>query len=135
MANSLYAKARERFLLGQLNWDTDDIRIVPCDTNYVAQLEVDEYLSDIPVNRRFLPGKTLVNRSATDGYAFADGVQFDVTPDGRQIKSLVIYVEGATEADSPLIAYIDQGGGLPFTPTGLTYTVSWDAAFGGIFRL
>ncbi len=30
MANSLYDKGRQRFLEAQLNWITDDIKVVTC---------------------------------------------------------------------------------------------------------
>jgi hypothetical protein len=39
---------------------------------------------------------------------------------GDQSEAIIIYKHTGTDSTSNLIAYIDSGSGLPFTPTGLT---------------
>lgn len=132
--NSLYGSAREKFLTGQLNWLDGVFRIVMCDTSYYVDIDTHEFLSSIPVGNRVNLPQALTNRSAVSGYAKADSVQFPALFDTRTVKSLVIYRVGTTDADSDLVAYLDDAAGLPFQPTGLVYTVNWSAGL-GIFRL
>ena len=48
MANALFDKARQRFLEGQFNWNTDTIKAVLVDTGtYTPNLSAHEFLSDI----------------------------------------------------------------------------------------
>ena len=45
MANSLYDKGRQRFLEAQLNWITDDIKVVMVDTAVYTFAASHEFLS------------------------------------------------------------------------------------------
>lgn len=55
MANTLFDKARQRFLEAQINWMTDTVKAIMVDTGaYTPQTSIHEYLADIPlsVNQR-----------------------------------------------------------------------------------
>ena len=53
MANALFDKARQRFLEGQFNWNTDTIKAVLVDTGtYTVNLSAHEFLSDIGTDRK-----------------------------------------------------------------------------------
>ena len=53
MANALFDKARQRFLEGQFNWNTDTIKAVLVDTGtYTVNLAAHEFLSDIGTGAR-----------------------------------------------------------------------------------
>ena len=53
MANALFDKARQRFLEGQFNWNTDTIKAVLVDTGtYTVNLSAHEFLSDIGTGAR-----------------------------------------------------------------------------------
>lgn len=72
-------------------------------------------------------------KTTTSGTADAADVTFSAVSAGADITSVLIYVEGATDADRRLIAYID--GGLPVTPDGSDITVQWSSGSDKIFTL
>ena len=141
MANSLYDKGRQRFLEAQLNWLTDDIKVVMVDTGTYTYASTHEYFASIPPEARITAPTTLTNKTSTNGAADAQDVTFAAV-NGPSIEALVIYREvlgadGITpdEAASPLIAYIDTATGLPITPNGGDIIVTWDNGINKIFRL
>lgn len=141
MANSLYDKGRQRFLEAQLNWLTDDIKVVMVDTAVYTFASTHEFFTSIPAGARITAPTTLTNKTSTNGAADAQDVTFAAV-NGPSIEALVIYREvlgtdGITpdEAASPLIAYIDTATGLPITPNGGDIIVTWDNGINKIFRL
>lgn len=138
MANSLYDKAREKFLRGQLNWDSDNISVVLIDTAYYTpNLATHEFLSDLTaVNALAIvaAGVALTTKTSFNGAADADDVTF-LTVSGAQSEALVIYKVGADAASSPLLAYIDSATGLPITPNGGDIIIVWDNGTNKIFKL
>ena len=135
MANTLYAEARRRFLEAQLNWMTDTIKVLLVDTGaYTPQVEIHEYLSDIPPSSRIAGPVTLVDKATTKGAADGRDVTF-TSVSGPSIEAIVIYMDTGTESTSPLIAYIDTATGLPITPNGGDIIVTWDNGTNKIFRV
>lgn len=133
MANALYPLAREAFLTGVIDWASDDIRC--CLVRGYTYSSAHVYLDDVTG-----AGGTVVASSAafsgkttTSGTADAADVTFSAVSAGADITSVLIYVEGATDADRRLIAYID--GGLPVTPDGSDITVQWSSGSDKIFTL
>lgn len=49
--------------------------------------------------------------------------------------AVVIYKKGTSEATSWLIAYLDNGGGFPFTPTGNDVEIRWSNGVNRVLRL
>jgi hypothetical protein len=138
MANGLYAKAREAFLQGDIDWLTDTIRVVMVDAaDYTVDLSAHQFLSSVPVEARVGTPQTLSNKTATNGVADADNATFpNVT--GDTCEAIVVYKHGTTDADSPLIAYFDTGGDanpLSIIPNGGNITVNWSDGADRIFRL
>ena len=112
MANTLYDAARKRFLEGQINWQTDTIKVYLVDTGaYTPQTQPHEYLSDIATSARIAGPVTLTSKSTAGGAADAADVTF-TSVTGASIEAIVIYSDTGTEATSPLIAYIDTATGL-----------------------
>lgn len=135
MANTLYAKGRQRFLEGQFNWLTDTIKVILVDTgSYTPQTETHEFLSDISSSARVTTPVTLASKSTTNGAADAADCTFTAVS-GATIEAIVIYKDTGTESTSPLIAFIDTATGLPLTPNGGDIICVWDNGVNKIFRV
>lgn len=135
MANTLYDKARERFLRGQINWDTDTIKVCLVDKNvYTPNFTTHEYFSDISGSAVIAPGVTLTGKASSGGAADANDVTFTAVS-GAESEALVIYKDTGDNATSPLIALIDSATGLPITPNGGDIIVVWDNGANKIFKL
>ena len=135
MANTLYDKARERFLRGQINWDTDTVKVCLVDKNvYTPNFTTHEYLSDVSGSAVIAPGVTLTAKSSTSGAADANDVTFSAVS-GAESEALILYKDTGDPATSPLIALIDSATGLPITPNGGDIIVVWDNGANKIFKL
>lgn len=135
MANILYDAARQRFLEGQINWNTDTIKAILIDTGeYNIQVSSHQYLSDIPISARVAGPVTLTNKTTTGGSADADDVKF-TSVSGASIEAIIIYKDTGDESQSPLIAYLDVATGLPVVPNDGDMVVAWDNGVNRIFRV
>lgn len=135
MANTLYDKARQRFLEGQFNWLTDTIKVFLIDTAaYTANFSTHEFLSDVSGSARIAGPVTLTGKATTGGAADANDITF-TSVSGASIEVILIYKDTGTEGTSPLIAYIDTATGLPITPNGGDIIVTWDNGPNKIFKL
>jgi hypothetical protein len=135
MANSLYDKAREGFLDGSIDWDSDDIRAILIDTaDYTVNLATHDNLDDIPEAARVAVSGALTGKTVTDGVADADDVTFP-TVTGDVSEAIVLYKHTGVEATSRLIAYINSATGLPVTPNSGSIEVLWADGDDKIFRL
>lgn len=135
MANALFDKARQRFLEGQFNWNTDTIKAVLVDTGtYTVNLSAHEFLSDIGTGARISTSGAFTGKSTAGGAADANDVTF-TSVTGASIEAIVIYKDTGTDSTSPLIAFIDTATGLPITPNGGDIIVTWDNGPNKIFKL
>jgi len=135
MTNSLYDFGREEFLNGNINWSSDDIRVILIDTGiYSVDLNNHKYLNDIDANSRVKVSSSLTSKSSNNGVADADDVIFSAFL-GVTIEALVIYKHTGTENTSPLIAYIDSANNLPITPNGSEMILQWSNDSNKIFKL
>ena len=133
MANALSGKAREKFLTGDIAWDTDDIKVCLVDTaSYTVSIDVDEFRDDLA--GVVATSGNLTSKTVTLGVADAANVTFS-TVLGSQCEALVIWKDTGDNATSPLIAYIDDATNLPITPNGGDITVAWDSGSNRIFKL
>ena len=134
MANTLYDKARQRFLEGQFNWLTDTIKVIMVDKDAQSFVTTHEFLSDIATSARITTPVTLTGKTTAGGAADSADVTFSAVS-GPSIEALVLYKDTGTEATSPLIAWIDTATGLPITPNGGDIIVTWDNGTNKIFKL
>ena len=135
MANALFDKARQRFLEGQFNWNTDTIKAVLVDTGtYTPNLSAHEFLADISDGARIATSGAFTGKTTTGGAADANDVTF-TSVTGASIEAIVLYKDTGTDATSPLIAFIDTATGLPITPNGGDIIVTWDNGANKIFKL
>lgn len=136
MANTLYDKARQRFLEAQIDWMSDTIKCMLVDTGaYSPNISVHEYLSDIPTSARITPPVTLTNKSTAGGAADAADCTFTSVSSTENIEAIVIFKDTGDEATSPLLAYIDTATGLPIQPNGGDIIVTWDNGANKIFKV
>ena len=75
MANALYGKGREKFLTGDIAWDTDNIRAALVDTaSYTVAIDTDEFLDDVPSGARVATSGNLTGKTTNLGVADASNV-------------------------------------------------------------
>ena len=135
MANALYAKGREGFLDGSIDWDTNDIRTLLVDAaDYTINLATHDNLDDIPSGARVAVSGAMTGKTVTDGVADAADVTFTAVT-GDQCELIVIYKHTGTESTSRLICAIDTATGLPVTPNGGDIVIAWDNGANKIFKL
>ena len=135
MANALFDKARQRFLEGQFNWNTDTIKAVLVDTGtYTVNLSAHEFLSDIGTGARISTSGAFTGKTTTGGAADANDITF-TSVTGASIEAIVLYKDTGTDSTSPLIAFIDTATGLPITPNGGDIIITWDTGANKIFKL
>jgi hypothetical protein len=135
MANAIYDRGRESFLKGELNWLSDNIKVVLVDAaDYTVSLSTHQFLSDIPSAARVATSSNLSTKTATAGVADADDTIF-IGATGDMSEALVIYQDTGTATSSRLIAYIDTATGLPIQPNTGDITVVWSNGSDRIFRL
>jgi len=146
MANLLYGKAREAYLLGNLDWVTNGMKAVLVNTvtgtvyTVAGNEDTHDFLDDVAAGARIDTAETIGNRTAVLGVADGDNVTFLLVAAGGAIEAIVIYNDTPTaESAKELVAYIDSATGLPVTPGGGDITVQWDNTgldgAGGIFKL
>jgi len=135
MANSLYTKAKQNLLDGNLDLASDDIRVILVDgADYTPNLATHVALDDIPSGARVAVSGALQNKTITDGVFDADDITISAVT-GDQFEYLVLYKHTGTESTSLLIALIDAATGLPCTPNGSDITIQWSSGSDKIFRL
>lgn len=135
MANALYGIGRNAFLLGNIDWVNDTITAVLVDTGfpYTVQIDVHDFLDDIPAGAR-IATQAMAGMSGALGVADANDTVFSSVT-GATVEAVVIYKDTGAAATSNLIAYIDTATGLPVTPNGGDITVQWDSGANKIFKL
>lgn len=134
MTNQLFDFGRNEFLVGDIDWNADTIKVVLVDEGIdVPAPNTDQFLSDITSGARVATSTALTGKTASAGTADANDVTLS-NVSGNTVESIVVYREDpGGAASSQLIAYIDTASGLPVTPNGGDITISWDAS--GVFTL
>lgn len=134
MANAMYGKGRGHFLTGDINWTSDNIKVLLASTSYTPSINADEHLSDIPGGAIVATSANLASKTATLGTADAADITFTAVS-GSQVSYIVIYKDTGTSSTSDLILLIDTATNLPVTPNGGDITVQWDNGSNKILTL
>ena len=135
MSNALYDKGREKFLRGEIAWQTDTIKLVLVDlADYTLSISTHEFLSDIPSGARVATTAALGSKTTTAGVADAADPVFSAAS-GDQSEALVIYKDTGSAATSPLIGFIDTATGLPVLPNTGDINVIFDSGANKLFKL
>lgn len=135
MANGLYNKGREGFMIGGINMSANDIRCILVDlADYTVNLATHDYLDDVPAAARVAVSTAMTSKTVTDGIFDAADITWTAVS-GDPSEAVIIYQHTGTESTSRLIAYIDTATGLPVIPNGGNITVTFDNGTNRIFKL
>ncbi len=141
MADFGYTRGKRNIALGDIHFDTDDMRVIIVMTNTTADTEKDKAtLNDFTTLDEFdgsnystgagtqLASQAVNEDTANDRAEFdADNVTFSSIGAGtRNIQGLILFWWAGTFAASVPVAWIDSGG-FPFTANGGDLTISWNA--------
>ena len=153
MANFGFTRGKRDIMLGDVHFDTDDIRLIFCMTNTTALVDDGTGVDAVTIsaitldefdgggshppsfaNRAVLDNKAVNEDTANNRTEFdADDETVSSIPAGtRDIKGVIIYLHKASDADSVPLAWVDTGG-FPFSANGGNLVLSWNAE--GIIQL
>jgi hypothetical protein len=132
MANFVFDIPRKRFMDGEIDMLSDDIKFTFHDDDDVAPLQAThDDLSDLSAGTVATSGN-LTTKDTTAGVFDADDETVN-TVSGDEFESIILFDD--THASDSLICRIDTGTGLPCTPNGGNITVQWDSGGNKIFKL
>ena len=147
MADFAYTYGLLKIGLGDVHWDTDDIRLILCMSLTTADTERDKaFIGDFttldemdgdsdglarpPVfgSRDALASETMTVDTANDRAEF-DAANFTISSllaGTRAIQGIIVYFHVTNDAASVPLLWIDSGG-FPFTANGGDLVFSWNA--------
>lgn len=134
MANALYDFGRQGVLDGSIAVGSDTIKAALVAATYTPNLAADEFLSDVPSGSIVAESGALTGVTETAGVFRADNTTVSSVT-GAVIRYVALYKDTGSPATSRLIALIDTGANLPYTPNGGAITIAWDTGPNGIFRI
>lgn len=138
MASDLYKPYIQAAMTGGANTDllTLPVKAVLIDVaDYTVDLDTHDFLADVPAGARVATSGNLASKTFTGNTFDAADITIS-TVSGDQLEAIIITVEPSSspsDANTRLVAYIDSGTGLPFTPNGSDVDITWNAS--GIFSL
>lgn len=133
MANKFYPLAKEKMLLGQVNWAADTIKAALVSSAYTYS-DAHEFL-DSATTALLGTAQTLTAKTTVAGVFDAADVTFAALAAGSTIKALVIYKDTGVASASPLLAYLDTVTGFPMTTFGGDVVVPWSNGATKIFAM
>lgn len=137
MANALYDPIRVDFARGLIDWEDTgmEVEAILVDTGAYNFNASHKHLDQITAPARVGDPMPVEDRVVFDtGGLDASDVTFPAVT-GPSIEAIVLYIKGTTDADSRLIAFIDNAQGLPTTPNTGDIRVIWSNEAARIFRL
>lgn len=138
MSAQAYQEAARQCAAGGLLWLTGEFRAVLVSGDYVPNFASHTSLAAVAVGARLstspvpLTGKTSTISGGGVAVLDADDLPFGAITTAVPIVGAVLYRVGATEATSPLLAYI-TGAPFPFVGDSGPITIKWDAL--GVLRI
>ena len=135
MANSLYARGKQRTLEKLISFKDDDIQALLVSADYTPDLNAHEFLSDVQDYALGGGAKPLTSKTTTLGVFDAADVSWLQVPGGATAKAVVLFKITGAAGTSPLLGYIDTITGFPVATNGSDITVQWDNGAFKIFSL
>ena len=133
MADVIYNGFKKNIMNGNIDLDTDTIKVMLVTSTYTPDQDLHEFIDDVTNEVSgtgyVAGGETLANKTVTQDNTDNEGVfdADDVTLSSSTItaRAAVIYKDTGTPATSPLVAYID------FTEDKSSsngdFTIQWNA--------
>ena len=135
MANSLYARGKQRMLEKLISFKDDDIQALLVSADYAPDLNAHEFLSDVQAYALGGGAKPLASKTTTRGVFDASEVTWLQVAGGATAKAVVLFKNTGEAGTSPLLGYIDTITGFPVATNGSDITVQWDNGAFKIFSL
>ena len=135
MANSLYARGKQRILEKLISFKDDDIQALLVSADYTPDLSTHEFLPDVQAYALGGGAKPLANKTTTLGVFDASDVTWQQVAGGATAKAVVLFKNTGAAGTSPLLGYIDTITGFPVGTGGSDITVQWDNGAFKIFSL
>lgn len=140
MASKAYGQFIGKALNKEIDWDTDDIKVMLVGSSYSPNQDTHDYLDDVVGNQVSGTGYTAGGVSLTGKTNTYDAATNTIVLDAADVtwpnstvtaRYAVIYNNsGASNATKPLIAYVDFVSDQ--SSTAGNFTITWDPA--GIVR-
>lgn len=121
MSNRFYPKGAEKLLSAQINFSTDTIKVALV-TNAYTFSAAHEFLSQITTVGT---AQTLEGKTVTGGVLDGDDVAFGAMAAGAICKAVALYKDTGNAATSPLLCYLDDISGFPFSTNGGELSIQW----------
>jgi len=137
MANTVYAKAKQALLEGDLDLTGQSLKVLFIKKSlYTPNFLTNQYVSDIPPEAIVFRTSDLSGVTAQNGILDATDLLEDSYL-GTAFSAILLYQVGTSDSNSRLIFFIDESEGLPFTGTGesLLLTLQWNNEPGKILSL
>ena len=133
MASTLFDLGREGIGDGSIDLLTDDIRVMLVRSTYALD-QTDKFLADLGAvdNGR---SAALAGKVIPLGVFDANDTSLTATA-ANASNALILFKHTGSDATARLIAYIDTGTGLPFTPAaGQNVAITWDNGANKILKI
>jgi hypothetical protein len=136
VSNFVYSKTKEAILNGQINFSSDSFKVLILNTNYTANQNSDQFLSDIPSSSIVYSSNNLQNITNTLGVIDGSDIYFNIAAN-ITFSSIVMYKVETLSSNSRLIFYIDSSPGLPYPGSidGSDVTIAWSNTLNKILSL
>lgn len=130
MADAMYDLARQKFLGGELDWDTQTFKARLIDTGAYTYSSAHTSVNNLAGIVH--TSAALTSMTKANGYADCADITFTAAT-GVTVEAMVIYHEDGTSASSTLVVYIDSAAQFPVTPNGGDIVAVINAS--GLFRI
>lgn len=125
MSRGWWPKGAEAVLNGDIDWDTDTIKVALLASSY-AYNSAHDFYNDISASVVGTPA-TLSGVTRTGGVLDASDLLYAGLT-GAEVGALAVYKDTGVAGTSPLLLFIDDYAGLPFTPDGSDLPIVWPTA-------
>lgn len=128
MSNFVYKKAKEAILNGQINFSSNQFKLLFVNTaNYTASESSDEFVSNINNNAVVATSNAISSVTNTLGVIDAQDVTIFLEAN-TTFDAIILFQSTGNTATSRLLFYIDTGFNLPFvgSPLSSSLTIAWE---------
>jgi hypothetical protein len=128
MSNFVYKKAKEAILNGQINFSSNEFKLLFVKTaNYTASESSHEFLSS--VNSNAIAATSSAINGVTNALGVIDAEDISIYLEANTtFEAIILFQSTGNPATSRLLFYIDTGFNLPFlgSPLNSSLTIVWD---------
>lgn len=137
MANFIYKKAKQAFLNGQVNFSSDEFKVLFIKSSfYTANENEDQFVSDINPSAIAYTSSAISGITNTLGVIDANDLSI-LLPANTSFNSIILYQNKTSNENSRLILHIDTAEGLPFpgSSENVPLSIAWSNTSAKILSL